>query len=159
MIREFENTDVNDVVDLAESHCRENGTGFGLFDEGELIKLIRQIKISDDFHGLVYTEAGRVWGYAACQIQWNPWNRYREGILLYFYIHPSKRNGFISKSLFQECEQWFEQQDCDYFQAGALAFNESYQVDEHNQEFLDQADGFFSRMMTPAGSYYVKGLK
>lgn len=159
MIREFENQDVNDVIDLAESHCRENGSGFGLFHEAELIKLIKKIKVAEDWHGIVYTEGDRVYGYAACQIQWNPWNRYKEGIIQYFYIHPSKRNGFLSKSLFNACEQWFEKQVCDYFMASTMAFDENFEVNDQNDEFLEQADGFFGRMMTPAGSYYVKGVK
>ena len=158
MIREFDNKDVNDVIDLAMSHCEENGTGFGKYDEHELITLIRKIKIAPDFHGLVYVENGKVIGYAACQSQWNPWNRYKEGILQYFYIHPSFRNGFKSKSLLEQCQRWFEEQECDYFIATTMAFNNDFQVDDVNEDFLTKAEGFFGRQMTNAGSYFVKGL-
>lgn len=159
MIREFENRDVNDVIELAERHCDENGTGFGAYDEAELIKLIKQIKIHPDYKGIVIEENNKVIGYACCQAHWNPWNRKKEGLIQYFYIHPSYRNGYKSKSLFDACEQFFETMDCDYFLAAALAFNDEFQVDDVNQEFLDKADQLYGRLMTLVGNQYVKGLK
>jgi hypothetical protein len=159
MIREFDNKDVNDVIELAERHCQENGTGFGDYDEKELIKLIKQIKIHPDYKGIVLEENHKVIGYACCQAHWNPWNRKKEGLIQYLYIHPSFRNGYKSKSLFDYCEQWFETQDCDYFLATATAFDDNYQVDDVNQEFLDKADQLYGRLMTLAGNQYVKGLK
>jgi len=159
MIRDFRNEDVNDVIELAERHCQENGTGLGDYDEQELIKLIKQIKIHPDYKGLVLEENGKVIGYACCQTHWNPWNRKKEGLIQYFYIHPSYRNGYKSKSLFDSCEHFFETMDCDYFVATAVAFNDQFEVDEENQLFLDKADQLYGRLMTLAGNQYVKGLK
>lgn len=159
MIRDFQERDINDIIILAEQHCQENGSGFGDFDEGELIKFIKQIKIHPDYKGIVYESDGQCIGYACCQQYYNPWNRHKEGHIQYFYITPSHRNGFKSKALFDACEQWFEQQDCDYMVAQTMAFNDEYEVDDVNEEFLDKADQLFSRLMTNAGNQYVKGLR
>ena len=155
MIRDFQPTDVNQMVKCAQSHCIDAGEGIGTFNKDRLIELIKKLNIKQGFKMFVAERNEEIKGYVVCSAYDNPWNGIREGNINFLYVDPAYRQGFMAKDLLAHAETWFRQMDCKFFNANTRSFNEQF---EPNQEFLESGDGFFSRLMTHCGSNYIKEI-
>lgn len=154
MIRNYQPKDVNDVIDCAKEHLLEVGQGFGSYDDHKVIQMVKQLSINEHVQAFVLEEDHTVKGYAVCFLNESLWNQKREGCLEYLYVKPECRNGYNSKQLLKQCEQWFEKQNCDYWIASVTAFNPDFTA---NQNFLDQADQLYGRHLNRVGVIYAKG--
>lgn len=155
MIRKFEISDMNQLTALMKQHAIEAGEGIGTLDEDKLIEMIKKHNIQPGGTFLVAERQGQIKGYVMLSYYSNPWNGIKEGTIIFLYVDPEYRQGFMAKDLFSQSESYFREKDCKFFNASTRAFDESYKP---NYEFIKSADGFFDKTMTHCGSHYIKEI-
>ena len=155
MIRNFTPRDVNKAVDLAMSYATEAGSGIGQIDKTKLIEYIRHLNISNGYKIFVGERQQEMVAFAVCCAYDNPWNGIREGNIIFFYIMPEYRKGFLAKDLIETCEKWFREHDCMFYNANIRSCQENYDC---NEDFLTNGDEFFSKVMHKIGYHYVKEI-
>ena len=155
MIKDFQIKDLNELLQVVKQQANEVGAGVGTLDNDLMIDYARKCVIDPNYKIILATKDGAIEGYALCQIFELYYNQHREGNIELFHINQSHRNGFLAKSLFDACEQFFKENDCVYFNASTRAFDTHW---HSNEDYLKSADNFYSRLMTPCGTNYIKEI-
>ena len=155
MIKKFQIKDLNELLQVVKQQAQEAGAGVGTLDKDLMIDYARKCVIDPNYQILLATKDGAIQGYALIQIFELHYNHNREGNIELFHINQEHRNGFLAKSLFDACEQFFKENDCVCFNAATRAFDTKY---DSNREYLKSADNFYGRMMTACGTNYIKEI-
>lgn len=158
MIRPFQPKDMNAVVSLAREHGREAGIEKVLpIDDIHFTKTLKTLLIEPGNQLFVAEQNGTIIGYALVGVTTKVWNPTQYGDIYFFYIHNTLRNKFLADGLFKQCQTWFKEQGCRFFECSVSLFDENFKgVDQ----YIKRASTYFEHKgCNYAGDHFVVDLE
>jgi len=156
MIRQFEQSDINQLAEFIMTQSKEiGGDGFADANIERIVSFIKGWSMSADCIIFVDEKDRIIRGYAMAQLDSIPWSGKPICQMNVFYVAPEHRNGHIANNLFDSVEYWAKQNDCCHMINSVLMYDKDC-LPQH--DFIENAHSFFSRKMTECGVSYVKEI-
>ena len=141
MIREFQPTDMNNLIKLAKEHAREMQVCDELpFDDVYYAKVMRELLIDDSTICLVFQKGDYLIGYSIAYLHTKIWNPTAFAEMAYFYIMEGERNKVIADMLWSETVKQCRDNGAQFFESSVCAWTKDY---EGSTDAIERASTYF----------------
>jgi len=141
MIREFQPTDMNKILQLVREHAKEAEVFQNLpVDEVYAKEQIRHTLIQQNHQCFVVESGGEIVGYSLVGLMTKLWNPTIYAEVYFFYVHNSVRNKYLADALYDKTCSWSYQNGASWIEYSVSLFDENY---EGKKTYIDRASTYF----------------
>jgi GNAT superfamily N-acetyltransferase len=158
MIRNFEPSDMNQLVKLARAHAKEMKVCDELpFDDVYYIKSLRSLLVDPINHCFVVEKEEHLIGYAIIFFHTKIWNPTMYGQMAFFYLMEGERNKWLADSLFNACVDKCKNVGAQFFESSVCAWTENY---KGSKDPIERASTYFEHKKGEhCGNIFVHNLE
>lgn len=141
MIREFEPSDLNQIIKLVRDHAVEANVHTHLpVDDVYFKDMVRAVLIEDNNKCFVVERGGSVVGYSLVGLTTKIWNPSLFAEVYFFYVHNTIRNKYLADSLYEKTCHWARENGAMWIEFSVSLFDGDYQgIDD----YIDRASTYF----------------
>lgn len=140
MIREFQPSDMNNLIKLAKEHAYEMGVCDELpFDDVYFASAMKELLIDDDTICLVKDQGNMLIGYSFVYLHTKIWNPTLFAEMMTFYVIDSEKNKIIADMLWSETIKQCKERGAKFIESNITGWTKNYQ----GSNFIEKASDYF----------------